>query len=75
MSGSRWMGQAKVEVLGLGVLAEVGKWRGRGIFKLQRFQIGQETHITWRGRSRANTNLIFLKRGNADNEELKVNYF
>lgn len=27
------------------------------------------------GKEEGNTNLIFLKRGNGDNEELEVNYF
>lgn len=62
-------------VLRLGGLAEVGMLRGRGPFKLQSFQIGHETHVTRRGRRRDHTNLIFLNSGNADNEELEVNYF
>lgn len=55
-------------------MAEVGVWRGKGTFKLQRLQIGHETHVSKRGRRRDHTNLIFLKRGNADNEKLEVNY-
>ncbi len=46
----------------------------KGPFKLQRPQIGHETHIPKRGKRRDHTNLIFLKRGNADNEEVEVNY-
>lgn len=52
-----------------------GMSRTNGHFKLQRFQIGDKTHITGRGKRRDHTNLIFLKRGNADDEELEVNYF
>lgn len=38
-------------------------WTGQGIFKLQRFQIGHETHVTRTGRRRDPANLIFLKKG------------
>lgn len=51
-----------------------GYWHWGGPFKLQRLQIGHETHVSKRGKRRDHTNLIFLKRGNADNEELEVNY-
>lgn len=57
-------------------MVEMDMWRVRGALKLQRFQIGNETHITERRMKRRwdHTNLIFLKRGNADNEDLEVNY-
>jgi len=74
MSGSRWRPVGGgIGFRGGGGLAEVGVWRGKGLFKLQRPQIGHETHV-WRwGRRRDHTNLIFLKRGNTDNKELEVN--
>lgn len=46
----------------------------KGAFKLQRLRIGHETHVWKRGKRRDHTNLIFQKRGNADNEEVEVNY-
>lgn len=49
-------------------------WMVKGPFKLQKPKIGHETHIWKRGRRRDHANLISLKRGNADNEELEVNY-
>lgn len=47
---------------------------GKGAFQLQRLQIGNETHVSQRGKRRDHTNLISPKRGNADNEELEVKY-
>lgn len=43
--------------------AKVAVWRGKGLFKLQRLQIGHETHVGKWGKRSDHTNLIFPKKG------------
>ena len=57
---------------GGGGSADVGMWRSKGHFKLQSLRIGHKAHVA---RGRDHTNLIFVKEGNADNEESEVNCF